>query len=115
MYMPAFQAKKLVKGVSDETEVRDLQGMAVSEREALSRDLPACSGAVSGCSSHGRLHDWNCGSSSYGDWRLRERKANALPHRMLNITGLSFGKSGSVVLQYFPVTGIKPIGALRYK
>jgi hypothetical protein len=26
MYMPAFQAKKLVKGVSDETEVSDLQG-----------------------------------------------------------------------------------------
>jgi len=25
MHMPAFQAKKLVKGVSDETEVSDLQ------------------------------------------------------------------------------------------
>jgi hypothetical protein len=26
MYMPAFQAKKLLKSVSDETEVSDLQG-----------------------------------------------------------------------------------------
>jgi hypothetical protein len=26
MYMPAFQAKKLVKGLSDETEGSDLQG-----------------------------------------------------------------------------------------
>jgi hypothetical protein len=27
MYVPAFQAKNMVKGVSDETEVSDLQGV----------------------------------------------------------------------------------------
>jgi hypothetical protein len=35
MYMPAFQAKKLVKGLSDETEGSDLQGtLAGRSRES---------------------------------------------------------------------------------
>ena len=38
--MPAFQAKKLVKGVSDETEVSDLQGtLAGRSRESASLTL----------------------------------------------------------------------------
>ena len=37
MYMPAFQAEELVKGVSDETEVSDLQGtLAGRSRESAS-------------------------------------------------------------------------------
>jgi putative transposase len=40
MYMPAFKAKKLVKGVSDETEVSDLQGtLAGRSRESASLTL----------------------------------------------------------------------------
>jgi len=36
MYMPAFKAKKLVKGVSDKTKVSDLQGtLAGRSRRAL--------------------------------------------------------------------------------
>ena len=40
MYMPAFKAKQLVKGVSDETEVSDLQGtLAGRSRESASLTL----------------------------------------------------------------------------
>jgi hypothetical protein len=42
MYMPAFQAKKLVKAVSDETEVSALQGaLAGKSRESASLTLTA--------------------------------------------------------------------------
>ena len=48
MYMPAFQAKKLVKGLSDETEGSDLQGtLAGRSRESASLTLTAM--AVVGC------------------------------------------------------------------
>jgi hypothetical protein len=39
MYMPAFKAKTLVKGVSDETELSDLQGtLAGRSREMRNRE-----------------------------------------------------------------------------
>ena len=42
MYMRAFQAKKLVKGLSDETEGSDLQGtLAGRSRESASLTLTA--------------------------------------------------------------------------
>jgi hypothetical protein len=42
MYMPTFQAKKLVKGVSDEIEVNDLQGtLSGRSRESASLTLTA--------------------------------------------------------------------------
>jgi len=42
MYMPAFQAKKLVKSVSDEAEGGDLQGtLAGRSRESASLTLTA--------------------------------------------------------------------------
>jgi hypothetical protein len=37
MYMPASQAKKLAKGVSDETEVSDLQGTLAGTSRPTSR------------------------------------------------------------------------------
>jgi hypothetical protein len=42
MYMPAFQAKELVNGLSDETEGSDLQGtLAGRSRESASLTLTA--------------------------------------------------------------------------
>ena len=38
--MPAFQAKKLVKGVSDETEVSDLQGTLAGRSRWSHGDRP---------------------------------------------------------------------------
>jgi hypothetical protein len=48
MYMPAFQAKKLVKGVSDETEVNGLQAPWPARP---GRALPL------------RSRPWRCGTS----------------------------------------------------
>jgi len=46
MYMPAFQAKKLVRGVSDETEVSDLQGTLAGTSRPTSRVNAAYSAEV---------------------------------------------------------------------
>jgi AraC-like DNA-binding protein len=40
MYMPAFQAKNLLKGVSDETEVSDLQGILAGRSRWSHGDRP---------------------------------------------------------------------------
>jgi hypothetical protein len=108
MYMPAFQAEELVKGVSDETEVSDLHGtLAGRSREAameswrsaaLSRDVRAkrsltqgrCweigqafyrihTAGVAGCSWVGRQSSLNRSSASCTNVTVRARAGISRP------------------------------------